>query len=381
MGAQPLFCSWDLTASPCRHPQLCRLSAANETPLVKLVHLVPAYAEHLYGAGHWKACRALGLALTAVEKGVETLILEAADGSDLRHLDDRFDGDVIVEYSRTPELVAEIQRRYPAARVHVRAINAEAWQHAHRLGGVMPTLWSPRAIYGVCRLLERDSRCRRLSRTILSISAWDSQHYWSRLPGRARIVDVPYFSPWPDVRPEVRPLPWGRRESSVICLPGARDGIGQAAARGFYALVRLVSPRLPGWRFRISTGVLKSSEAEPSPDGVEVIADLVEPWDLLCATRVVAVLTPLGFGAKTTIFDALAAGCHVVVHPALAARLPAEARERCIVLDPFRGIESRRLVDVFRAEPTPNDVNGRLRAQATSGIASAIAANEWHEST
>jgi hypothetical protein len=334
------------------------------------LHLVPAYAERLYGAGHWKACQAMTLSLKDLRRSAVTCIQESEDGSDLPSFDG-FGGDVIVEYSRSPEMVADVRRRWPRARVHVRAINAEAWQHVHRVGGLGPTLRSARTLYAVCRLLERDSRCRRLSATILSISEWDATHYWSWLPGAAPVLDVPYFSPWPDLRPSVQPRPWNERDSSIVCLPGAWDAIGRASAEGFYALARLLSAFLPGWRYRISAGVLEDVRPEVPPPGLELMTDLSEPWDLLCGTKAVAVLTPLGFGAKTTIYDALAAGCRVLVHPALAKRLPDAARRQCIVVDPEHP-EAEALADLLRREFPPNDVNTVLRERAAEGLATAF---------
>src|SRR5207302_11091767 len=55
---------------------------------------------------------------------------------------------------------------------------------------------------------------------------------------------------------------------------------------------------------------------------VEILREVAEPWDLLCQVRALAVLTPIGFGLKTTVVDGLAAGCHVIVHERLAGRLP-----------------------------------------------------------
>jgi len=341
-----------------------------------VLHLVPSYADRLYSAGHWKACQAVRLSLRDLGLEVASRVFEAEDGRDvLPALDDTV-RDIVVEYSRTPELVAAIRRSCPRARIHVRAHNAEAWHHVHRSGGTLRVLARPRVFYGVCRLLERDSRCRRLGHAILSISEWDSRHYWSWLPGRARIVDVPYFSPWPDLRPEVSPWPWAKREAVMLCLPGARDAIGRAAAKGFYDLARGLSSRLAGWRFAISAGVFRSPDDEAPPPGIDHIRDLAEPWDLLCRVKAVAVLTPLGFGAKTTIFDALAAGCHVLVHPKLATHLPPAVAARCIAVEVSDSGEA--LATTLDSEPAPHDVNARMRGQAADGLRRVLASGERH---
>jgi hypothetical protein len=97
---------------------------------------------------------------------------------------------------------------------------------------------------------------------------------------------------------------------------------------------------------------------------VEVRRDCREPWDLLCQARALAVLTPLGFGFKTTVVDGLAAGCHVIVHAQLARRLPQELQALCIVCDPSRDEDVRRLADALSAPPRPHTINRQLRDRA-----------------
>ena len=344
---------------------------------MNVLHLTPTFANR-YGAGHWKACQALDLSLRELGLTTRNSVFNADDGSGwgalLSGIDDSV-RNVIVEYSWTPDLVAAIRLHCPKARIHVRAHNPEAWQHLHRSGGVL-ALARPKTVYGVFRLLTRDSRCRQTSDTVLSISEWDSRHYWSRLPGRAPIVDVPYFSPWPWLRPGVKPRPWRDRENLVLSLPGARDPIGHAAATGFYELARRLSPLLSGWCFGLTAGVFRPPRDAPPPSGITAITDLEEPWDLLCRAKAIAVLTPLGFGAKTTVFDALAAGCHVLVHPKVAARLPSTARRRCIVVDFASACDYVELAEEVRSEALPNEVNSALQAQAADNLRAAMTATD-----
>jgi hypothetical protein len=341
-------------------------SSRNARPM-DVLHLTPWFAEHAYAAGHWKACQAVALSLRELRLRTATRVLGPDESNILPPEIDASVRNVVVEYSWFPRIMAAIRRQYPQIRVHVRAHNAEAWHHLHRSGGAL-ALTRPKALYGVWRLLARDSRCRQLGHTVLSISEWDSQHYWSWLPGGAPILDVPYFSPWPYLRPEVTPRPWAEREPLILCLPGARDAIGHEAAIGFYTLARRLSPLMSGWRFAITEGLVGSPQDGAPPSGVETIKNLVEPWDLLCRAKAVAVLTPLGFGAKTTVFDALAAGCHVLVHPKVAARLPQAARRHCIVADLASRADDLTLATEVSSEPVPNDVNSALRAQAARNL-------------
>jgi hypothetical protein len=63
----------------------------------------------------------------------------------------------------------------------------------------------------------------------------------------------------------------------------------------------------------------------------------------LPTVRGVCLLSPLGHGFKTTIGDAIAHGCHVLVHPALARRCPAALIPAIVTVD------SNRAADVARA--------------------------------
>jgi hypothetical protein len=97
---------------------------------------------------------------------------------------------------------------------------------------------------------------------------------------------------------------------------------------------------------------------------VKIIRGCEEPWDLLCEVRALAILTPLGFGLKTTVVDGLAAGCKVIVHPTLAKHLPADVRNLCLVCDPNRDDDVRTVIDELATAPADNDINDQLRSRA-----------------
>ena len=85
----------------------------------------------------------------------------------------------------------------------------------------------------------------------------------------------------------------------------------------------------------------------------------------MCTVRAVAVLTPLGFGFKTTVVDGLAAGCHVIVHRKLASRLPAAVVDACIQFDPERDdIDS--VAAALERPPPGVGLNERLRDAAAA---------------
>lgn len=339
-----------------------------------ILHLTPRAVETLYGAGNWKAAQALRLLLRESGVDYEVRVFDG-DRPDAAGMVGPEVTDVIMEYTRWPQLLRGLRSSVPGVRIHARAVNAEALQHAHRT--LCPPQWRPspvRALYGVFRLLRCDVQFRRGCDTILGISAWDNRHYWRHMPGRARILDVPYFCPWPDIRLAVHPMPWHDRTSTVACLAGARDPVGQSAMGGFLALAAVLrrEEAFRDWQFVASAGVYPGKAAEVLPDYVQREANLVEPWDLLCRCKVIAMLTPLGFGFKTTVADGLAAGCHVVVHPRQHRRLPAALASHVQVWDPAHGAVPRELMGRWLQEPPPNQANRELRETALTDLRKAL---------
>ena len=106
---------------------------------------------------------------------------------------------------------------------------------------------------------------------------------------------------------------------------------------------------------------------------VTILRDCAAPWELLCRSRAVAVLTPFGFGLKTTVVDGLAAGCHVVIHPRLAPRIPRDVRRHCIVCDPRRDDDIRALADKLSRPPANHELNEGLRQEAIGALRSILA--------
>ncbi len=327
--------------------------------------IVVAVSRHIRdrpGAGNWKDVEGTRLTLDDLGVPYARVDFDPEAPGDLLHGHEAVT-DLVLHYTWWPDAIAAVRTGRPRLRVHVRAHNAEALQHLHR------TRFGPRAAYGALRLLLRDARCRHHADTILGISAWDNDRYWSRLPGRARVELVPYFCPWPRLRPRDVVAPWPTRERRVLCMPGARDPISASMIAGFARLARAAAGS--EWRFLMTPGVLSTAD-ESVPEGVERLGTEVDPWRELCAARVVAVLTPLGFGAKTTIVDALAAGCRVLVHPALHRRLGASERAACTAFDPDGASDRARAVDVLEAEPRHAWSNDECAAAARRALAAAL---------
>jgi hypothetical protein len=339
-----------------------------------IVLAAPRYLAGRYGAGNWKDVQATRLLLARLDEAFEMAEFDEQNPGDLLGGRSRVDH-LIVHYSWWPDAFAAVRRTAPETRLHVRTHNAEALQHLQRAGfRPLPTYRHVRALYGAVRLGWRDARCRRIADTLLGISAWDNEHYWRHLPGRARIHHLPYWSPWGALRPGSRPRPWADREDLVVSMPGARDAIGGGSVRGLTRLSRELRKRPAGggWRFQLTQGVLAGGGAVPESEGIEVLQHTVEPWDLLCRARALAVLTPFGFGTQTTIIDGLAAGAHVLVHPRLVRRLPTEIAGACLAVDPWRENDLDGLLGRLRSEPKPDGLNDRLRDRGLRVIRQAV---------
>jgi hypothetical protein len=285
--------------------------------------------------------------------------------------------DLIVHYSRWPSLLRAVRREAPWVRLHVRAHNAEAFQFWQRCDlRLRPTYRNLRNAYGAWRILRNDVRCRLRADKILGISEWDNRHYWAWLPGRSTISWLPYTSPWPVLRPQVKPLLWSERELAIACMPGAQDRIGNSVLAGFRQLAEVLNGdhATAPWRFLVTAGSLGKRDSQGQERLLTFLDTPCEPWDVLCSCRAVAVLSPLGFGMKTTIIDGLTAGCHAVVHPVVAQRLPEDVRNECIIWDPRDTGSVRLLCSRLCEPPRSRSVNERLRMQAITTLTTALSA-------
>lgn len=337
-----------------------------------ILHAIPDFAMRWPDSGDWKAAKAFGFALEAAGGPVRTHVFPPED---VRALVDACAPEiaaVFVEYSFWPDALKALAAARPGVRRYVRTINAEALQHWHRERAVSRA-WRllPRTFYGAARLLRRDSLCRIRAHALLGINSWENRAYWGRLPGRARVLYLPYFCPWPRLRPEGRQAPWTARDRVVAVLPGClslpfhRD---QVAGLSSFA-VR--AGRLPGrgdaWRYVSTRGVWNEAPPVPPPPELEFLPPVADIWELMGTVRAVAVLSDLGMGLKTTVVDALAAGCHVLVKPGLHRRMPPEIAAHCIACDPVSDSSVAAALERLERSPTA-DVNAQLERMAVDGL-------------
>jgi hypothetical protein len=338
--------------------------------------LVERTSRGKYCAGQWKDIQSFNDSLQNLSSKFEYVefAMNALDGV-LARCRELNAAHIILYYSFHPEVLDLLRKELPGVKLYVRTVNAEAFQHWQRSEvRFKPTYNNLRSVYGSVRLAWRDSLCKRYADGLFGISEWDNRYYWNRLPGKAVVSDVPYTSPWPVIRAQVKTLTWSDRENEIVCLAGGRDAIGRTMIAGFNQLADSVghSSDFQDWKFSLSPGILRSSEEDAVSSRVERMDSLEEPWDLLCRVRALAVLTPLGFGCKTTIIDALAAGCHVLVHPTLAARLAADVRVQCIEVMPGKVPQASWLAERLQSEPKVAHVNQVLKATATEALMTAL---------
>lgn len=343
-----------------------------------ILHLVPsAINQDEYGAGNWKAVEANRLALDCA--GLPSRLVRF-DGDNLTTVLSQVTSDIrhlLIEYSWWPDFLMQLKKKHPQIRVHVRTHNAEAYQHLHRATAGVRDYANVRLWRKFLQLAWRDSRCRLAADTLLGISDWDNANYWQWLPGKALIRYLPYYSPWPSLRPEVEPRPWNLRKADILSMGGNFDPSGMANVANFDTLANKLS-RVSGnrWSFLLTWWSRWHKRVPEVSRHIEIVRDCREPWDLLCQVRALAVLTPLGFGFKTTIVDGLAAGCHVIVHPQLARRLPLQVKQLCLICDPSRDEDIIKLADALSTPPRSHNINEKLSEMAVDIFRSTFKTNQ-----
>jgi hypothetical protein len=344
---------------------------------IYVISIFPSDIQKRYGGGHWKAIQAFHDLLEVERFKVIEFGLDEKRTSELISLCCSFEQvHLIFNYSFWPHLIKALKTNYPHFNICVHCHNAEAFQHWQRSQVRLSLGYhNIRNIYGSLRLLFQDQRCRQFADHLLGISDWDNRHYWKLLPGQATVEYLPYHSPWPKLRPHVQPMEWTARQNKVVCLPGGRDPIGLSQVKNFVQFANCVSSghSYVDWSFDLSPGVYRSQESMDL-GRVKLMPELNEPWDLLCTVRALAILTPLGFGTKTTIIDALTAGCHVLVDKTLAKRLPSNVRELCHEVDRSKPEQFRDIMKKIEHEPQPHHINDELIAQAKQTLEKVLTA-------
>ena len=223
---------------------------------------------------------------------------------------------VLIEYSHFPRTIRVIRRKHPKTFIAVRAHNIEPLQHLDNHG------WRCRRpdwlAYGMLRLFLTDIYCKLYADIIYPISDYEMQLYWRRLPGRARVNWLPYYCPDYLINKSILKT---NKRNIIACLPTSQKN--RKSWDLVTRLVRLaeVANNSGNDLEFVLTGNLRDWGLPKSPH-VKFVGMIDDLRTFLPSVRAVAVLSPLGYGFKTTICDAIANGCFVLVHPAIHDRLP-----------------------------------------------------------
>jgi len=268
----------------------------------------------------------------------------------------------LLEYSSNPRILGYLRKRYPECFIAIRAINIEPLQllHNHRLSGGHD---HPRLVYGMMRLFLTDLACMRHADAIYPISEWEMTRYWSVLPGRAKPKWLPYFAP-----DRVLGLYSDTADRDTIaCLPGRIGGYPRSRdmVRAFVRFAVRTRQLTDRYKYSITGDDIQNADLEIPPfiDLPGLVPDIAQ---FISSVRAVAILSPFGYGFKTTIVDAIANGCTPLLHSALFGRTPAIIREHCIEV---RSLDTPSLLEVLRGLSGRRQATGVNDALRTTSFA------------
>jgi hypothetical protein len=260
----------------------------------------------------------------------------------------------LVEYSSFPKLQASLQKA--GVRTCVRAHNAEALQHIDTAGWSHPNglLW---VIRGAIRLLLKDRRSLKASDVFLPISSWEARNYWARLfvPG-ATIHSMPYFTP-DHLLASTKPA---MTRNLIVCLPN------QTLHRKPLDLVtRFVEFAKRGAASGVEFAVTGDLDGWPIPEvsrikKLGIIPDMRTVYPKMLA---VAMLSPLGYGFKTTMMDAISNGVPVLAHPKLIQRCDPPLKDYLIPVDSQSPPPWESLLSKISTIQIPKDLNSTIRGK------------------
>lgn len=323
-----------------------------------VVHIVPTSVFANSWQGSYKDTISRATFLRQNCNGYRQIRVAGDDPQPLRaQLDGCRDARFLIEYTTLPRTLKWVRREFPQSFVAVRSHNLEPLQHLDNNG------WWPQRgplwmLYGMLRLAAADIACKRYADAIYSISEWENQVYWNRLPGRARVDWLPYHCPG-HLLPETIGSLEGRRR--IACLPTS-----QANRKSRDLVFRFIrfAERLQKYRGGeyefVVTGDLSHWDL-PRSDAVTFTGMIDDLRSFLPTVRGVCLLSPLGHGFKTTIGDSVAHGCHVLVHPALARRCPTTLGPAIIPVDCDRESDMNHVSELLSGNLPCVELDSELR--------------------
>lgn len=285
----------------------------------------------------------------------------AAFGDALRHVDPSQYSDIFVEFPLSWRALKALRKTAPDVRIHSRSENAEL---LHRLDWARASYGTPRQ---AARLVVRaanntlnEVRVGQHSDVVLPISEWEARHYWPKLVKREKIRFLPYYLPDAYQLLPIDPSVRGQ-ENLCICLTSTRSNpLILDALRNFDLAVRGLSASVArGWTFA-ATGAVEDFPL----DGRVIRLGLMPTLDdVLRRTRLVALLSDFGYGFKTKLLDAIAAGSRVAVTPKLWSRMPRSLDPWVLRVDLDEPGSFAAALEAATAHPPVGDPNRELREQ------------------
>ena len=237
---------------------------------------------------------------------------------------------IVVEYPLSSRAAGAIRRGAPDAALLVRSENAELLHRIDWMRAMGPSLATAKLAARTVQTMTAEAWSARASDALLSISTWETEHYWPKMGLRQRAHWVPYYVP--DAYLDELAPPQGRavpRSNVCVCLTSSkRNPLIDDSVRGFHRAVQSASQDLP-WTF-VVTGDASAAAENPR---IHRTGMLESPAEVLTTSRAVALLSDYGYGFKTKLLDAVVAGNRILVTPGLRRRVPPELDAWTITVD------------------------------------------------
>lgn len=279
----------------------------------------------------------------------------------LRDVDPQQFSDLFVEFPLDWRAFKAIKETAPATRIHARSENAEL---LHRLDWARASRDEPRLAVRLVARAARNAlnefRVGQQADDVLPISEWEAKHYWTKLVPRQKIRYLAYYVP-DAYRVAPRDPSVRAQESLCVCLTSTKSNpLIVDALRNFDRAVRdLPVPVAEGWRFA-ATGPVEDVPLGPRIVRMGLVPSLD---DVLRQARLVALLSDYGYGFKTKLLDAIAAGSRVAVTPKLWSRMPRSLDPWVLRVDLAEPGSFAAALEAAAADLPAGDPNRALREQ------------------
>lgn len=279
---------------------------------------------------------------------------------------------IIFEHSIFPRSIQYLKSNHPGLNVLFRGHNAEFYHRLHYAWGAMKYA-SPaeafRWLKASLRKYREDSLCARYANYVLSITRWESEHYWPKFAAASKIKTTPfYLTDFYLKKIQSRPRP---KENRCVCLMSTFIGpFLYDALHHYQHLVGRSRDKVPDWDFVVTGAIPKKWRKRQTQ--LNYVGRVDSPLDILCASRAMCILSNLGYGFKTKILEAIMCGCYVLVPHKLFGRLPQAVRPFCKIVDLKRPESFVQALEETR-QPLPDcDPNAMLKKAAFTSYASVI---------